>query len=117
MGAASSRDKCALDDAISRQDAAPTSIFQGYFVRIPKVEQSAHGRPVKAPKKAILGSRLVCQRTGLKAISTALAPEFPIDKNSLFSEWIILFDKHLFLLAKAGHPFLGKRGTDDPPQK
>jgi hypothetical protein len=28
VGAASSRDKCALDDAISRHDAAPTSIFQ-----------------------------------------------------------------------------------------
>ena len=31
VGAASSRDKRALDDATSRQDAAPTSIFQGYF--------------------------------------------------------------------------------------
>jgi hypothetical protein len=38
VGAASSRDKCAHDDAISRQDAAPTSIFQGYFVRIQKAE-------------------------------------------------------------------------------
>jgi len=38
VGAASSRDKSALDGAISRQDAAPTSIYQGYFVRIPKVE-------------------------------------------------------------------------------
>ena len=51
MGAASSRDQCALDDAISRQDAAPTSIFQGHFVPIPKVEQSAHGRPVKSAQK------------------------------------------------------------------
>jgi hypothetical protein len=32
VGAASSRDKCTLDDAISRQDAAPTSIFEDYFV-------------------------------------------------------------------------------------
>ena len=32
VGAASSRDKCALDDAISRQDAAPTSIFQGEVI-------------------------------------------------------------------------------------
>jgi hypothetical protein len=38
VGAASSRDKGALDNAISRQDAAPTSIFQGYFVQILKVE-------------------------------------------------------------------------------
>jgi hypothetical protein len=37
VGAASSRDKCALDDAISRQDAVPTSIFQGYFVESRKV--------------------------------------------------------------------------------